>query len=91
MLCEPVAVIFVQLGDETHVRDFLHLAEEENHRHDQAGADANRQVEDNGEREGGNQHAEVRARTAPQFDEGVPFRHAQRDREQNRAQAPRAE
>ena len=36
MLCEPVADVFTFCGDQPHVRDFLHLSEEQDNRHDQA-------------------------------------------------------
>ena len=78
--------VFIFLGDETHVRHFLHLAEEQDHRHDQSGPDADREIEDHREREDGDEDREVRARSAPELDEGMQLRHPKSDREQNRAE-----
>ena len=65
MLCDAGAWVFAFGGDETHMRDLLHLPEEKNHGHDQTRADADREIEDDRERERGDQHAEIRARSAP--------------------------
>ena len=79
-------MIFRLIGDEADVRDFFHLAEEQHHRHDQARADPDGKIKHDRQRESCDQDAKVGARAAPEFDEGVPLRHADGDGEKDGAE-----